>query len=657
MSEVTAWILYSIVIANLLGLAAVAGESALRDAGKSGRWAWVAAMMGSVALPVLAWLGLSVRAVPAVSESALIPVIPLPPVVPVVQVPGAVPDGAGLDGDVLLLVLWAAVTGLALIYLGLSWAAILRERRHWRRISVGGVRVALTPDVGPAAWGVRRPEILMPEWAIELESRVRRLMVLHEGEHVRAGDTRVVLLGLLTLAAAPWNLPLWWQFRRLRQAIELDCDARVLRRAPDARRYGTLLLEVGRRRAAPVMAVALADPPSFLERRIRLITSRAKIVSVRRVAGLGLVAAALVTVAVCTRDPLAAELDPIAALNREAGAPRFTPFTRAPQLQNISEVQRQLEARYPVALREAGIGGSTDVWFYIGETGTVLKTQLQGSSGHPALDDAALDVAGLMEFSPAYNGDRAVKVWVSMPIAFRSASVAARQVPEEQPAREAETGRLDAPLAGRSEVSHDARDRQAGSGAVDTDVGLRLSALGEDRAFEADEPAIDARMRAARLRNAPDGAPEASVSRGTVRPQTTRTAAVEPHGTTELTAARMLRATTHVVEQAFAEASAAPAEPATSQPRLENLSEVQELIAQEYPPLLRDAGIGGTAIVRALVGADGRIERTEIDRGTGQAALDEAAVRVARAMVFSPARNGGDAVAVWVSLPIGFVSR
>jgi TonB family protein len=136
-------------------------------------------------------------------------------------------------------------------------------------------------------------------------------MLLHEGEHVRAGDTRLVLAGLLLLAAAPWNIPLWWQFRRLRQAIELDCDARVLKRAPDARRYGSLLLEVGRRRTAPVMVVALADPPSFLERRIRLITARATSHSMRRVGGFALIATSLVAVAILTRDPMAAQSIPL----------------------------------------------------------------------------------------------------------------------------------------------------------------------------------------------------------------------------------------------------------------------------------------------------------------------------------------------------------
>ncbi|UUZ52386.1 hypothetical protein LP419_22985 [Massilia sp. H-1] len=43
-----------------------------------------------------------------------------------------------------------------------------------------------------------------------------------------ARDPQLLGLALLVLVAMPWNLPMWWQLRRLRHAIEVDCDARVL---------------------------------------------------------------------------------------------------------------------------------------------------------------------------------------------------------------------------------------------------------------------------------------------------------------------------------------------------------------------------------------------------------------------------------------------
>jgi protein TonB len=107
----------------------------------------------------------------------------------------------------------------------------------------------------------------------------------------------------------------------------------------------------------------------------------------------------------------------VTAENIEA-APAFTPMTIRPELKNQDEVARALERAYPPLLRDAGIGGTTVVWFFIDEKGTVVKTQLNQTSGYDALDEAALKVANVMRFSPAKNRDQIVRVWVQIPIKF-----------------------------------------------------------------------------------------------------------------------------------------------------------------------------------------------------------------------------------------------
>lgn len=101
-----------------------------------------------------------------------------------------------------------------------------------------------------------------------------------------------------------------------------------------------------------------------------------------------------------------------------ADQPVFTPYTVAPEVTNRSEVQRALVREYPPLLRDAGIGGTVNVWFFIDETGKVVNTRLVASSGHPQLDGAALAVADIMKFTPAMNRDKQVPVWVQMPIKF-----------------------------------------------------------------------------------------------------------------------------------------------------------------------------------------------------------------------------------------------
>ena len=102
-----------------------------------------------------------------------------------------------------------------------------------------------------------------------------------------------------------------------------------------------------------------------------------------------------------------------------SAAPTFTPFTVAPTIQNRSEVIRAMEREYPPLLRDAGIGGSVRVFFFIDENGSVQDYRIDSSSGHQSLDDAALAVADVYLFTAALNRDKKVPVWVSFPITFQ----------------------------------------------------------------------------------------------------------------------------------------------------------------------------------------------------------------------------------------------
>ena len=105
--------------------------------------------------------------------------------------------------------------------------------------------------------------------------------------------------------------------------------------------------------------------------------------------------------------------------SRRSAAPVFTPFTVAPSILNIPEVQRAMVRTYPAVLRDAGVGGTVKVYLFIDESGQVQDRRLDQSSGHPAFDEAALAVADVYRFSPALNRDRPVPVWVSFPVTFQ----------------------------------------------------------------------------------------------------------------------------------------------------------------------------------------------------------------------------------------------
>ncbi len=99
-------------------------------------------------------------------------------------------------------------------------------------------------------------------------------------------------------------------------------------------------------------------------------------------------------------------------------APTFTPFTVAPEVRNRQAVGRALEREYPPLLRDAGVGGTVLMYFFIDESGRVQDYRVHESSGHNALDEAARRVAGVFEFSAAMNRDQRVPVWIQIPITF-----------------------------------------------------------------------------------------------------------------------------------------------------------------------------------------------------------------------------------------------
>jgi TonB family protein len=237
-----------------------------------------------------------------------------------------------------------------------------------------------------------------------------------------------------------------------------------------------------------------------------------------------------------------------------AGEPTFTPYTIRPDIMNRREIAQAMEESYPPLLRDAGVGGTVNIWFFIDEEGVNRRTLVNESSGHPALDDAALRVAEVIKFTPAYDQDGPVPVWISLPITF---TASARR--ENAPAR---------PATPMGEGGGDSR------------------------------PVLNPTI--------PEGA--------------------EPT-------------------------------PFTVRPDIMNRAEVARAMEAEYPPLLRDAGIGGRTEVWFYIDAEGVTQRLMVGSSSGHEELDQAALRVASAIEFTAALDGDEPVPVWIVLPITFTTR
>jgi hypothetical protein len=164
--------------------------------------------------------------------------------------------------------------------------------------------VGVAANVGPAVVGLLRPTIVIPQWVLETDATQQHLILAHEASHLQARDPLLLTCALISLVLMPWNVLLWWQIHRLRHAIEVDCDSRVLDAGLDTQAYGEALIEVGQRRSGFVGTVAaMAESRTLLERRIEIMVARARKPSTWTFAVLGTLAIAVAAAATQVTSP------------------------------------------------------------------------------------------------------------------------------------------------------------------------------------------------------------------------------------------------------------------------------------------------------------------------------------------------------------------
>jgi TonB family protein len=276
---IASWMVYAIAMGALVGIAATALDRVVRAGRLPTRWIWVVAMIATCAGPPVRFsIHQSARPAARAVASGAAAVIRA-------EVARAGQTrwsrfttqlnamAARLDAP--LGVVWISLTALLLVRLAFGIAVLGRGRRRWQVREIDGATVFVTSDLGPAVVAMPRPRILLPEWLLSFDAQQVSTVVRHEREHASAGDPALLLAGSVMTALLPWNVALFWQVRRLRLAVEMDCDARVLRADPRVDRYASLLLAVAQHPRTSLFAAAtLTESTSNLERRIEAMTAK-----------------------------------------------------------------------------------------------------------------------------------------------------------------------------------------------------------------------------------------------------------------------------------------------------------------------------------------------------------------------------------------------
>ena len=80
---------------------------------------------------------------------------------------------------------------------------------------------------------------------------------------------------------------------------------------------------------------------------------------------------------------------------------------------------RPIKPKYPEIAQEAGIEGTVVVQVFVDEKGRVKETVILKGIPNTGLDEAATDAIRIVRFKPAKQRERAVGVWISIPVNFR----------------------------------------------------------------------------------------------------------------------------------------------------------------------------------------------------------------------------------------------
>jgi len=271
------WIIYVIFVSLLLGSAALAAERGAHLRGKTGRWYWIAAIIASLLIPtVIASVSIALPDIFNSQSAQKVIVLReatssyLSPFLWVSE--SRILPTEYYNSDAIIKQLWLWLSAFLLGALTVSGTHLLWRKQRWEKSTLLNTPVLVTADIGPAVVGLINSQIVIPRWVLALPISQQQAILHHEQSHLDAGDPRLLTIAIFLLIFMPWNIPLWWQLHRLRGAIEVDCDARVLSKGQSVKNYGETLIAVAQRQSRYIGAVAgMSESQSFLEKRIKIM--------------------------------------------------------------------------------------------------------------------------------------------------------------------------------------------------------------------------------------------------------------------------------------------------------------------------------------------------------------------------------------------------
>jgi TonB family protein len=260
----------------------------------------------------------------------------------------------------------------------------------------------------PAAFGARRPVVLVPPRFAALPAAAQRAVLCHELLHVRRRDWAQMLAEEIAGALLWFHPAAWWLRARIRLAREQVVDAQVVGLTHDRRAYLEALLGWARLSGpapAPLFLTEshLKSRVDVLLREVEMPRRRARLVLAVCAGG-----AALAVTATSRAFPLKsarAWFAARAADDRVAGVAGASAATGAAKKAAPRKPTSKVDPVYPADAKEKRVEGSVVLDVSITAAGEVKD--VKATKGPAELRQSAVDAVRQWKFEPAAHDTRA----------------------------------------------------------------------------------------------------------------------------------------------------------------------------------------------------------------------------------------------------------
>jgi bla regulator protein BlaR1 len=246
----------------------------------------------------------------------------------------------------------------------------------------------------PLTAGWWRPLVLVPAALVSgMPPELLEALLAHEMAHVRRLDYLVNLGQNVVEILLFYHPAVWWMSGRIRAERELIADDLAARHMAEPRTLARALSELERMQFSGAQLALAANGGDLLARVKRLVRPESPSLNWKAaIPVLGLAAACLGVFAQASvgRQPLLADQRPRIIFSSCA------------------------KPAYPAAALAAQHTGTVTLGFRVDIDGRVIASEVNGSSGHPELDQAARSAIERCVFHPGMQHERPVRAWTQV---------------------------------------------------------------------------------------------------------------------------------------------------------------------------------------------------------------------------------------------------